>query len=175
MHILIGLLGSIVTLLYLLDRLGIDLGGMNPFHWYRRRAFARKYGSDPIYSIEDPVHIAALLVIGAAKLDGDVTAEQKKAAQDQFVSEFSMDAREASQLFGSAAHLLAAPQLIDTQLAKLADRNKDNFSPEQASSLMQMMVKVASADGSISARQQEFIDSVRSAYIKDATGDGTWA
>ncbi len=78
MHILIGLLGSIVTLLYLLDRLGIDLGGMNPFHWYRRRAFSKKYGSDPIYSIEDPVHIAALLVIGAAKLDGDVTAQTRR-------------------------------------------------------------------------------------------------
>jgi len=175
MHILLGLLGSIATILYVLDRLGINLGGMNPFHWYRRRAFVKKYGSDPIYSIEDPVHIAALLVIGAAKLDGDLTAEQKKAAQDQFVSEFSMDAREASQLFGSAAHLLAAPQLIDTQLEKLADRSKDGFSSEQAGSLMQMMVKVASADGSLSARQQEFIDSVRSAYIKEAKGEGTWA
>jgi uncharacterized tellurite resistance protein B-like protein len=175
MHILVGLLGSIVTVLYILDRLGINLGGMNPFHWYRRREFAKKYGSDPIYSIEDPVHIAALLVIGAAKLDGDLTTEQKQAALDQFVSEFSMDAREASQLFGSAAHLLAAPQLIDTQLEKLADRNKDDFSSEQASSLMQMMVKVASAGGSLSARQQEFIDSVRSAYINEAKGDGTWA
>jgi len=175
MHILIGFLGSVVTVLYLLDRLGIDLGGMNPFHWYRRRAFVKKYGSDPIYSIEDPVHIAALLVIGSAKLDGDLTAEQKKAAQDQFKSEFSMDEREASQLFGSAAHLLAAPQLIDTQLEKLADRNKDDFSSEQASSLMRMMVKVASADGSLSARQQEFIDGVRSAYIKEAKGEGTWA
>jgi len=175
MHILIGFLGSVVTVLYLLDRLGIDLGGMNPFHWYRRRAFVKKYGSDPIYSIEDPVHIAALLVIGAAKLDGDLTAEQKKAAQDQFASEFSMDARDASQLFGSAAHLLAAPQLIGTQLEQLASRNKDDFSSEQARSLMQMMVKVASANGSLSARQQEFIDSVRSAYIKEAKGEGPWA
>lgn len=40
---------------------------------------------------------------------------------------------------------------------------------------MQMMVKVASADGSISARQQEFIDSVRAAYVKEVKGDGTWA
>jgi uncharacterized tellurite resistance protein B-like protein len=175
MHILLGLLGSLVTIFYLLDRLGIDIGGMNPFHWYRRHAFAKKYGSDPIYSIEDPVHIAALLVIGAAKLDGDVTAEQKNAAQDQFVTEFSMDEREASQLFGSAAHLLAAPQLIDTQLKKLANRNKDGFSAEQASSLMRMMLKVASAGGSISVKQQEFIDSVRAAYIKEVRGEGTWA
>lgn len=175
MHVLLGILGSIVTILYMLDRLGIDLGGLNPFYWFRRRAFSRKYGSDPIYSIEDPVHVAALLVIGAAKLDGDVTAEQKQAAQDQFESEFSIDDREASQLFGSAAHLLAAPQLIETQLQKLAERHKDAFSPDQATSLMQMMVKVASANGSVSTSQQEFIDSVRSAYIKVPKGDGTWA
>ena len=164
MHVLLGILTAIVSILFALDRLGIDLGGMNPFYWYRRRAFAKKYGSDPIYSVEDPVHIAALLVIGAAKLDGDVTAEQKRLAQEQFMAEFSIDEREASQLFGSAAHLLAAPQLIGEQLDKLADRNKDTFSPEQAESLMQMLVKGAAAHGTVSASQQEFIDSVRSAY-----------
>jgi len=175
MHVLLGILTAIVSILYALDRLGINLGGLNPFHWYRRRAFAKKYGSDPIYSIEDPIHVAALLVIGAAKLDGDVTAEQKQMAQDQFESEFSIDTREATQLFGSAAHLLAAPQLIGTQLEKLADRHKDAFSPDQATSLMQMMVKVVSANGSVSADQQEFIDSIRAAYIKVPKGEGTWA
>ena len=175
MHVLLGILTAIVSILFALDRLGIDLGGMNPFYWYRRRKFAKKYGSDPIYSVEDPIHIAALLVIGVAKLDGDLTAEQKQLAQEQFMSEFSMDEREASQMFGSAAHLLAAPQLIGEQLEKLADRNKDTFSPEQAESLMQMLVKVAAANGSVSASQQEFIDNVRSAYIKAPKGEGTWA
>ena len=32
MQVIIGLLGSIVTILFLLDRLGIDLGGFNPFY-----------------------------------------------------------------------------------------------------------------------------------------------
>ena len=175
MHVLLGVLTAIVSILFALDRLGIDLGGMNPFYWYRRRAFAKKYGSDPIYSVEDPIHIAALLVIGAAKLDGDITAEQKRLAQDQFMAEFSIDEREASQLFGSAAHLLAAPQLIGEQLDKLADRNRETFTPEQSDSLMQMIVKVAAANGSVSASQQEFIDSIRSAYIKAPQGEGTWA
>ncbi len=31
MHIILGILGSIVTILYMLDRLSIDLGGLNPF------------------------------------------------------------------------------------------------------------------------------------------------
>ena len=43
MHVILGILSSIVAILYALDRLGIDLGGLNPFYWYRRRAFAKKY------------------------------------------------------------------------------------------------------------------------------------
>lgn len=66
MHIVLGLLGSIVTILYLLDRLGIDLGGLNPFYWQRRRAWEKKYQGDPIYSVEDPMHVAAILIVGSA-------------------------------------------------------------------------------------------------------------
>ncbi len=175
MHIILGALGSILTILYMLDRLGIDLGGLNPFYWYRRRAFAKKYGADPIFSVEDPMHIASLLVIGAAKLDGDLTAQQKETAQSLFESEFSLDAKDASQLFGSAAHLLAAPQLIENQLSKLAARSGNRFSPEQAESLIGMMEKVASADGGLSASQQELIAHVRTEFPSVEKSEGTWA
>ncbi len=175
MHIILGALTAIVTILFLLDRMGVSLGGLNPFHWYRRRAFASKYASDPIYSVEDPIHVAALLIIGAAKLDGDLTAGQKRVAQEKFETEFSLDSREASQLFGSAAHLLAAPQLIDTQLEKLAGRNRDRFSREQAESIIQMMIEVASTDGDLTAVQTEFIEGVRSQFVQEEKRQGTWS
>jgi len=175
MHILLGLLTAIVTILFLLHRMGVNLRGLNPFDWRRRREFAKRYGADPIYSIEDPIHVAALLIIGAAKLNGDLTAEQKSVAQEQFESNFSMDSRAAAQLFGSAAHLLAAPQLIDTQLAELADKNKGRFSRDQAESMVQMMIKVASADGDLSTTQREFIEVIRSQFVPVEKNQGTWA
>ena len=175
MHIVLGILGSLVTLFYLLDRLGIDIGGLNPFYWYRRRAFAQKYGADPIYSIEDPVHVASLLIIGAAKLDGDLTAEQRSVAQSEFEKNFKLEAKEASELFGSAAHLLAAPQLLENQLNKLADKNSSRFTPEQADSLVEIMTTVASTDGTLSASQREFIDSIRARVGKPAAPQGTWS
>ena len=174
MHIIIGLLGSLVTIMYLLDRLGIDIGGLNPFYWYRRRAFAKKYGADPIYSVEDPMHIASLMVIGVGKLGGDLTAGQKQVAQDLFVKEFSISDQDASQLFGSAAHLLAAPQLIETQLTTLASRNTKTFTPEQAKSLVDMMTKVASADGAATPTQQDYIGEVRSQFVPEPKSAGTW-
>ena len=174
MHIVLGLLTSIITILYLLDRMGVDIGGLNPFYWYRRRAFAKNYGSDPIFSVEDPIHIAALLVIGTAKVDGDLTADQKSAAQELFISEFSISDQEASELFGSAAHLLAAPQLIDSQLTKLIDRNTERFSPDQAKSLLQMVQDVASRGGDPSHAQSGLIAHMREQLIREPKGTGTW-
>ena len=175
MHIVLGLLGTLVTILYLLDRLGIDIGGLNPFYWYRRRAFAQRYGADPIFSIEDPVHVASLLIIGAAKLDGDLTAEQRSVAQSEFEKNFNLNSKEASDLFGSAAHLLAAPQLLENQLNKLADKHAAQFTREQAESLVEIMTTVASASGGLSITQKEFIDSMRARSGTIAEPQGTWS
>ena len=174
MHIL-AILGAILSILYMLDRLGVDIGWLNPFHWSHRRKWAKKYDSDPIYSIEDPVHIAALLVIGAAKLDGEASIEAKRAALEQFQHAFSMDEKAATDLWTAATHLLGGPQVIDTQLEGVVSRNQTRFSPEQVDSMLQMMVKVASADGELTASQQQFIDGLRERFGTPEVQGGTWA
>jgi hypothetical protein len=175
MHVLLGLLGAVVTILYLLDRLGIDLGGLNPFYWRRRRAWAKQYHGDPIHSVEDPIQVAALLIVGAAKLNGDLTAEQKQTAIAQFEETFSLNSREASELLTSATHLLGAPQVIDTQLEGLIARHKDRFTPDQAASIMLMIARVTSADGEPSEQQNEFIADLRSHLRFAETKEGPWA
>ena len=174
MHILIGFLGSLITVFYLLDRLGIDIGGFNPFHWRRKRAWMKRYDSDPIYSVEDPMHVAALLILGAAKLDGVISAEQKRVALEQFETAFSLDAQEASELVGSAIHLLGSPQVIDAQIKGLADKNKGCFSKEQADSMLEIMVTVCSADGDTTAEQTALMENLRTHFVSPEPTQGTW-
>lgn len=175
MHILIALLGGIVTVLYLLDRMGVDIGWLNPFHWAHRRRWAKKYQGDPIYAVEEPLHVAALLIMGVARLEGEVSAEQKQMAQEQFETVFKLESKEATELMTSASHLLGAPQVLGNQLDGLISRNQGTFSSEQAQSMMEMMVKVASADGGLSATQQEFIDKIRTKCVQPPKADDTWA
>ena len=175
MHLVLGFLTAVISILYLLDRMGIDLGGLNPFYWRRRRAWARKYGGDPVYSVEDPIHVAALMIVGTAKLNGELSAEQKKAAQEQFESGFSLDSREATQLLNSAAHLLGGPQVIDVQLKGLAERHKDLFTQEQAESMTKMMVTVASAACNLTAEQNDYINAIRSQFAPPKEKGGIWA
>ncbi|HNP35978.1 MAG TPA: hypothetical protein PKK10_09005 [Woeseiaceae bacterium] len=174
MHILIGLLGTIVSLLYLLDRVGIDLGWINPWSWRRRRNWRNQFQGDPIYAIEDPVQIAALFVVGVARLDGDLSAEQKKATLGLFEEKFSLDARGASQLYAASVHLLAAPQLLESQLEGLAKRAAPTFSTEQAESLGEMIDTIVAMDGDPSDAQRRVTDGLLAGGAK-ARPQGTWA
>lgn len=174
MHIVLGLLTSILTILYLLDRLGVDIGWLNPFAWRRRRAWAQKYEGDPIYAVEDPIHVAAILITGAAKLEGDLSAEQKQTVLDQFEQKFSLNNQAAKELMTAATHLLGAPQVLEAQLNGLADRHKATFDGDQTESLLEMLHQVVSADGEMSATQREFVNSLR-ARLTPTEPEGTWA
>ncbi len=174
MHIVIGFLTSLLTILYLLDRLGINLGGFNPFYWRRRRAWLKKYRGDTIYAVEDPMEVAALFVVGVAKIDGDITAEEKKSILAEFSSNFSLSEREASQLLGSSAHLLGQPQLIGTQLSTVLGRLDDLFTPDQAESLVAMMSTVVSSNEQLSSEQADLIESVRDRFSGQVSKGGTW-
>lgn len=174
MHIVIGFLTSLVTIFYLLDRLGIDLGGFNPFHWRRRRAWLKRYGSDPIYAVDDPMEVAALFVVGVAKIDGDLTAEEKKAILAEFSSNFSLDEREATQLLGSSVHLLGQPLLIGTRLDAVMNRLDGFFTPDQADSLVTMMTAAVSSNEQLSPEQSELIESIRNHFAAQVSKGGAW-
>jgi len=173
MHIIIGFLTSLVTIFYLLDRLGIDLGGFNPFHWHRRRVWLKRHGGDPIYAVEDPMEVAALFVVGVAKIDGDLTIEEKKVILAQSASGFSLDEREATQLLGSSVHLLGQPQLIGTRLGAVMNRPDDLFTPDQADSLVKMMTTVVSSNEHLSPEQTELIESMRNRFAAQISKGGT--
>lgn len=174
MHIILGMLGSMISILYLLDRLGVDIGWINPWSWRRRQAWAKKFGGDPIYSVEEPVDVAAMMIVGTIKLEGDLTVEQKASVLSQFEKRFSLDSRAASALFSSAAHLLGGPQVIGMQLDGLASRHKNTFKPDQVESMIGMIENIAVAGGRMSEVQRTYVESLRSNFVSPSPKKGTW-
>ncbi|MES9814139.1 MAG: hypothetical protein ABW161_15175 [Candidatus Thiodiazotropha sp.] len=80
MHIVLGALGAIITILILVNRLsdnGIDIGWLNPFAWKRRHEWSKKYHANPVFSIQSPMDVTALLMVALAKSEGDMSADQK--------------------------------------------------------------------------------------------------
>lgn len=171
MHIIIGLITALATLLYIMDRLGLDIGWLNPWAWRRRRAWAKKYEGDPIYSVEDPMQIAAILVVGTVRMAGDLSAEKQTVLLELFESTFSLDARSAKDLYTSAAHLLGSPQVIRTQLENLVERHPSVFTPEQTASFVRMIeTAVDRPDDSLRAFVEEMQNKLGSAAPKSDWG-----
>lgn len=177
MHILLGLLGAIVTILVLLHRLagmGIDLGGLNPFLWRRRRTWRQKFEANPIFSLDDPIDIAALLVVGVAKIDGDMSTQEKRALLGEFETTFALTASKASELLGSSAHLIGDGQVLQTQIDDVLAGRRELFTEEQVESVLEMMERVAHIDGPPTPPQLALLANVRRCLAPPPAPQGTW-
>jgi len=177
MHIVLAALGLIVSILFLLSRLadaGIDLGGLNPFLWKRRRAWRRKVEGNPIFTLQDPLEIASLLVVATAKVDGDMSSEEKKAVLREFEHTLGLKHRVATDLLGSGAYLLGNMQVFQEQVAAFLVNAKERLSPAQAQSVISMMESVAGSTGSASEQQKGLIAATRDCLDPASVPKGTW-
>jgi len=97
---ILAVLGAIVTILILLNRLanaGVDLGGLNPFLWHRRKKWKDKLEGNPIYQMDSSMDVVALYMLAVVKADGDITKDDKYLLLGLFKSEFNLSTKEACQ------------------------------------------------------------------------------
>src|SRR5262245_34813909 len=101
MHIVIAAITAVAGLVWALNSLqrsGFDLSSLNPFLAYRRWQWRRTYGGRAIYRLDRPMDVAAVLLLGVAKADGDITSDQKRELLAMFQAEFGISRDEASDL-----------------------------------------------------------------------------
>jgi hypothetical protein len=167
MHIILGALGAIVTILILLNRLssnGIDIGWLNPFAWKRRRDWAKKYHSNPVYSLEHPMEVTGLLMVALAKGDGDMTLEQKHEIKDKFKEVFHLSDENATALITSSVFLLKENLSVVKNMSKLLEPSIAKFSVDQAKSACNMLEHISTFDGPPNSFQQEVISLFRGSF-----------
>ncbi|MCF6262718.1 MAG: TerB family tellurite resistance protein [Xanthomonadales bacterium] len=177
MHIIIGLLGSIVTVLWLLHRLaemGIDLGGLNPWLWKRRRKWKKQYEANPIYGLDTPMEATALVVTATAKADGDITSEEKHEILHMFESEFHLSKRDAAGLLVSSTYLLGKGDEVRDDLSSVLAPSLTSFSPEQADSAIALIARIGKVGGGVTHAQADFIQGVEDLLGRIAEPKGKW-
>jgi len=167
MHIILGLLGAIVTILVLVKRLsdaGIDLGWLNPFSWRRRRAWRKKYEGNPVFSLEGPLEVAAMLATAVAKIDGEISKEEKAVLLSLFQSEFNKTEKEASDLLMSSIYIFGDGQEVISKPEKVLQRSLDKFSEDQATSVMSLLNAIKVLDRANADAKDEFVTRVNKVF-----------
>lgn len=149
MHIILGVLGTIVTILVLFKRLsdaGIDIGWLNPFSWRRRRAWRKQYEGNPIFFLNEPLEVAAILATTVAKIDGEMSKEEKAILLSLFQSEFGKTEKEASDLLLSSIYIFGDGLDAISKPEKIMRKSLEKFSSEQASSVMSLLKVIKDLD-----------------------------
>ena len=121
-------------------------------------------GGDPIYSIEDPMEAAALLAFAVAKIDGEVSKEEKQQLIMLFQSEFSLSLKAATELLLSCSYLYGRGDDVKNNLDKILNRSIDSFSSEQAQSTLDLLVKVETIEGVDRNQKENFIRQVETIF-----------
>lgn len=179
MHVIIAAITALAGLLWAinsLQRSGFHPSSLNPFLAYRRWKWSRTYGSKPIYRLERPMDVAAVLLLGIAKADGDITSDQKRELQAMFQSEFEISRDEAADLLLASSHLIRDEIYIVDHLDKILALSAPRFEPAAVSSLLAMMRRLAALDGSINGEQQKLIEATERYFSsQQQAASGKWS
>ena len=178
MHVVIAIISALAGLFWALNALqrsGFHFSSLNPFLAYRRWQWRQTYGGRPIYKLERPMDVAAVLLLGVAKADGEITSDQKRELQAMFQSEFEISRDAAADLLLASSHLIRDEIYIVDHLDKILERSVSRFEPGAVSSLLGMMRRVAALDGRINGEQQRLIDATERYFAARERPNGRWA
>jgi hypothetical protein len=178
MHIVLGALGAIITILILVNRLsdnGIDIGWLNPFAWKRRREWAKKYHANPIYTIQNPIDVTGLLMVALAKSEGDMSSDQKREIKGKFQEVFHLSEDRATSLITSSVYLLKEELASVKNMGKLLAPSIDKFTEEQAKSAYELLSHISTFDGPPNQFQEEVITLFKETMQSHFTSSEGWA
>lgn len=176
MHVLIGLLTAIAGLIWALvalERAGFRLS--SPFALFRRYQWNKKFSRKPLHSLTEPVDVVAVLLLGIAKCEGEISAEQKKHLLNIFEQEFKISADEAADLLLASSHLIRNEIYLVDQIDKILEPSLGRFTDAHIKTVNTLMVQVASLESVANEEQLKLIDGVRRVFESASRSGGKWA
>ena len=164
MHIVIGLISALAGLVWALNALqrsGFTWASVNPFLWARRRKWEKQHGLKPLYKLSDSMEVAAVLITGLAKQNGDVSKETKDFIIQLFSEEFQLDKEAASDLLVSSLFLCKDEVDFSNCVPSIIRMSQCEFSEKQKTTLLEMMERTAHAGGGVTEEQRAVLRKTR--------------
>jgi len=177
MHIVLAVLSGAAGLIWALvalQRSGFDPASLNPFLWLRRAQWRKKYGGRPIFNLDDPMDVAAVLILGTAKCEGEISTQQKQAVQTIFESEFNLGRDTATDLLVASSHIIRDEIYLLDNLDKILEKSSRQFTVEQTGSLLSLMQKTGAMESGINEEQRKLILATEEYFEKRFKKQGKW-
>lgn len=157
MHILIGIFGAILGVLFLLWRINMAARAAGDLvetaddarKWFRRKRWQKKSTYDTLREVSDPREAAAAMMVAVAQCDGAMTEAEKSTIVTRMKSSFEVDDAQATDLLAYGRYLAQESTDLSYFLKQLAPPIERVCTPAERQQLISMLTDVAGAEGDI--------------------------
>lgn len=170
MHIILGILGVLAAVGFWAYRVDMaargarelaDLAG-TAANLPRKMRFQHKARRKGLAVVDDPREAATILMLGLARVAGEVSVEQKLAIRQQAATHFDMDEAGADELVARASWAMSDLANPEDAIPRMIDLIAERVDLSERDSLMAMLKAVALTEGEANADQAMFIAKCRS-------------
>lgn len=178
MGVILQILGLVITFTMAMEalrRFGIDVGWLNPLTFFHRRAWKKKVSTPPLYALDHPVDVVAVLALATVQTTGLVTAQQKSGVQALLSQHLGLSDADASGLCVASAHMLRNRPLAVSELPAVLERSADRFTDYHLQTLKTILRSAALIEPPVNAAQQELMDAVDAYFDKKKAAQQPWA
>ncbi len=174
MHVLIAFLTAVAGLLYALERLGVDIGWLNPWAWRRRRRWVKQLHTNPAFNVDQPMEAVALLLVATVRIDGDLSTDEKNELKAIFAGEFKQSENDVSSLLSSSTFLLGSGDDVFNRPQEVLNKSLPKFSDAQKQSALELIERIANVGSPPSQRQKAYIAAVKAVFEPTREKAGQW-
>jgi len=157
-----------------LQNSGFDLNSLNPFAWARRRKWEKLYGTKAIHNLARPIEAAAILIVGLVREEGEISKEQKETIVTIFEEEFALTRQQSIDVFGSSVFMLKDEINFDQSVKKVLEPCKTKFTSQQTESLITILERISTLEGSPTDSQLRIKEVVRQELSQSPGEHSTW-
>ena len=178
MGVILQILGLIITFTMAMEalrRFGIDVGWLNPLSFFRRRAWAKKITTPPLYTLEHPVDVVAVMALAMVQATGAVTVEQKAGVLALLREHLGLSEPDADNLWVASSHMLRNRALAPGEVPAVLERSADKFTDYHVQTLRSVMQGAAQIAPPTSAAQAQLLEAVDAYFAKRRAAARPWA
>lgn len=177
MHVVIGVLTALAGLIWAivaLQKAGVTISSFNPFLWQRRMAWKKSLGEKPLNTLGDPMNVAAVLILGVARCEGEISAEQKRAIQGIFETDFRLGHDAAADLLLASSHLIRNEIYLVDNLDAILKNSQSKFKARQVESMLSLMHRTGELEGELNEEQKKLISATERYFGRASQTQDAW-
>jgi hypothetical protein len=177
MGIILEIIGIGITLMFglaALKRAGIDIGWLNPFTFFHRMAWKKKVSVPPLYNLQHPVDVAAVLGMAVVKSTGEITSDQKQGLLNLYSKHLNANPSEANDLWIASSHLMRRSPVEASEISDILSRSAEKFSTFHIQTLFALMTEAKLLDKSTNSNQSALIEAAQTFFAKRNPDAKSW-